>query len=70
MKVGDLVVKKYAVRPKLYRVCSCDPRQPQFTGSVEIAPSLPAGRWDWTRKAWIDVNDVRYATDGEKAKVL
>lgn len=69
MKVGDTVVKKSAKRPALYRVCSCERKQPQFTGSVEIAKLLPGGRWDWGRKKWIDVNEVRLATLEERERV-
>lgn len=69
MKVGDVVVKKSAKRPALYRVCSCERRQPQLTGSVEIAKLLSTGRWDWVHKKWIDVNEVRLALPEEKGKV-
>lgn len=69
MKIGDVVVKKSAKRPALYRICSCERKQPQFTGSVEIAKSLPSGRWDWVHKKWIDVNEVRLATPEEKGRV-
>ncbi len=69
MKIGDIVVKKGARRPRLYRLCSCDPRQPQLTGSVEIAKLYSNGRWDWVHKKWIDVNDVRLATPDEKGRV-
>ncbi len=68
MKIGDVVVKKSAKRPALYRVCSCERKQPQFTGSIEIAKMLPNGRLDWVHKKWIDVNDVRLATSEEKGR--